>query len=360
MEEFSCETRILSGPGAVKALGELGARRLFLVTDPFFLKNGVAKRLAELSNCREYEIFDKVSPDPSVDLAAEGTAKLRAFGPDLLVALGGGSAMDLAKAMAYFSKTDCTFAAIPTTSGSGSEVTDFAILTHNRTKHPLVDRKLRPHVAILDSDLLQELPKGLIAEAGFDVLCHAAESYVATGAGAMTDLLAREAFSSAFASLPASFGGNRDVRLKVHLASTMAGLSFTQAGLGLCHALSHALGGRFHIPHGRLNAIVLPAVIGVNAHVCGKKYAELARAAGLGGSAETIAVRNLKNGLIRLRRELELPQTLVQAGVDPRSLWRCVDEIVEATLADPCCKTNPMPVEDFLVRRILEEVTGRV
>lgn len=360
MEEFSCGTRIVSGPGAVSVLGELDAKRLFLVTDPYFAKNGTAKRLVETAKCKEYEIFDKVVPDPSVELAAEGTAKLRTFQPDLMVALGGGSAMDLAKAMAYFAKIDCTFAAVPTTSGSGSEVTDFAILTHDRVKHPLVDKRLRPDMAILDSDLLLELPKGLIAETGFDVLCHAVEGYVAKGAGTMTDLLAREAFSSAFAALPASYGGNRDVRLKVHMAATMAGLSFTQAGLGLCHAMAHALGGRFHIPHGRLNAILLPAVIGVNAHVCGKKYAELARAAGLGGSAETIAVRNLKNGLVRLRRELELPQTLVQAGVDPRSLWRSVDEIVEATRKDPCCDQNPMPVEGFLIRRILEEVTGRV
>lgn len=360
MEEFYCPTRMVSGAGAVSVLGELDAKKLFLVTDPYFMKNGTAKHLAEISKCREYEIFDKVTPDPTVELAAEGTAKLRAFAPDLLVALGGGSAMDLAKAMAYFAKTDCTFAAVPTTSGSGSEVTDFAVLTHNRVKHPLVDKRLRPDIAILDSDLLQELPKGLIAEAGFDVLSHAMEAYVATGSGVMTDLLARDAFSSAFAALPASYGGNREVRLKVHMAATMAGLSFTQAGLGLCHAMSHALGGRFHIPHGRLNAILLPAVIGVNSHVCGKKYAELARAAGLGGSAETIALRNLKNGLIRLRKELDLPQTLVQAGVDPRSLWRSADEIVEAVLADPCCKTNPMPAEGFLVRRILEEVTGRV
>lgn len=360
MEEFSCKTRIVSGAGAVSVLGTLGARKLFLVTDPFFMKNGTAKRLAELSKCTEYEIFDKVAPDPDLELAAEGTARLRAFSPDLLVALGGGSAMDLTKAMAYFAKTGCTLAAVPTTSGSGSEVTDFAILTHNRVKHPLVDSRLRPDLAILDSDLLQELPKGLIAESGFDVLSHAVESYVAKDAGTMTDLLAREAFSSAFASLPASYAGNRSVRLKVHMASTMAGLSFTQAGLGLCHAMSHALGGRFHIPHGRLNAILLPAVISINANVCGKKYAELARAAGLGGSAETIGIRNLKNGLIRLRRELELPQTLVQAGVDPRSLWRSVDEIVEATLADPCSKSNPMTVEGFLIRRILEEVTGRV
>ena len=360
MEEFSCRTRLLAGSGAVKKLGELGAKRLFLVSDPYFSKNGKAKEVAEAAKCQEYVIFDKVQPDPTVELAAEGTARLKEFGPDLLVALGGGSAMDLAKAMAYFAKADFLFAAIPTTSGSGSEVTDFAVLTHDKVKHPIVDKGLRPDVAVLDSDLLQQLPKGLIAETGFDVLCHAAEAYVAKDAGTMTDLLAREAFSSAYASLPASYAGNTAVRLKVHIASTMAGMAFTQAGLGLCHAMAHSLGGMFHVAHGRLNAILLPAVIGCNAHVAGKKYAELARAAGMGGSADTIALRNLKNGLVRLRRELNLPETLVQAGIDPRVLWRSVDAIVKAALEDPCSKSNPMPVEDFLVRRVLEEVTGRV
>ena len=360
MEEFFCKTRIVSGAGAIGAVSTMHAKRLFLVTDPYFAKNGVAKKIIESSKCQDSEIFDKVQPDPTVELAAEGTARLRAFEPDLLVALGGGSAMDCAKAMAFFAKGAYRFVAIPTTSGSGSEVTDFAILTHDRVKHPLVDARMRPDVAILDSDLLQNLPAGLIAETGFDVLTHAAESYVARGAGSFTDLYAREAFSSAFAALPASFAGNTAVRMKVHLASTMAGMAFTQAGLGLCHAISHSLGGMFHVPHGRLNAILLPSVISCNAHVAGKKYAELARAAGMGGSADTIAIRNLKNSLIRLRRELNLPETLVQAGVDPRSVWRNVGEIVIAALKDPCCQSNPMPVEDFLIRRILEEVPGRV
>ena len=192
------------------------------------------------------------------------------------------------------------------------------------------------------------------------MLTHAAEAYVAREAGTVTDLYAREAFGSAYASLPASFAGNRSVRLKVHLAATMAGMAFSQAGLGLCHAMAHSLGGMFHVAHGRLNAILLPSIISCNAHVAGKKYAELARAAGMGGSADTIAVRNLKNSLIRLRRELNLPETLVQAGIDPRAVWRNAEEIVKSTLADPCCNSNPMTVEDFLVRRILEEVTGRV
>ena len=360
MEEFSCKTKLICGSGAIRKLEELGGKRLFLVTDPYFSKNGTAEKVARAAKCADVEIYDGVQPDPTVALAAEGTARLKAFGPDLLVALGGGSAMDLAKAMACFAKGTCKLVAIPTTSGSGSEVTDFAVLTHEKVKHPLVDSRLRPDVAILDSDLLENLPQKLIGEAGFDVLAHGAEAYVARGAGTVTDLFAREAFSSAYAALPASYAGNQNVRLKVHMAATMAGIAFTQAGLGLCHAMSHSLGGMFHVSHGRLNAILLPAVIRCNAHVAGKKYAELARAAGMGGSAETIAVRNLRNSLIRLRRELNLPETLVQAGIDPRNLWRCADSIVTAALADPCCKSNPMPVEDFLVRRILEEVTGRV
>ena len=139
----------------------------------------------------------------------------------------------------------------------------------------------------------------------------------------------------------------------------MAGLAFTQAGLGLCHALSHSLGGMFHVPHGRLNAILLPAVVSCNAGAAGEKYAELARAAGLGASAQTLAVRNLKNGLLRLRRELELPETLAQAGIRPREVWANVGEIVRGTLADPCCASNPVAVDDFLVRRLLEAVAGR-
>ena len=204
------------------------------------------------------------------------------------------------------------------------------------------------------------MPPGLIADTGFDVLTHAVEGFTAAKAGAFTDLFAQEAFRIAYGSLPASFAGRQEVRLKLHMASCMAGVAFSQAGLGLCHAMAHSLGGRFHVPHGRLNAILLPAVIENNASSCGKKYAQLARAAGMGGSADTVALRNLKNGLIRLRRELGLPQSLTQAGVAPGKIWGAMGEIVESVLGDPCCKTNPIPVEDFQVRRILEEVTGHL
>ena len=359
MKEFYCSTKIVSGTGAVAALKEMKAQRLFLVTDPFFVKNGTADRVAKAAQASEVAIFDKVKPDPDVALAAEGTVQVKSFRPDVIVALGGGSTIDCAKAMAYFSGGDIRLAAVPTTSGSGSEVTDFAVLTHNRVKYPLVDRRLQPEMAVLDDSFLGQLPPSLVADGGFDVLSHALEAYVAKNASPVTDALARDAFCAAFANLPASFAGKTEVRLQIHNASTLAGMAFTQAGLGLCHAMAHALGGAFHVPHGRLNAILLPAVIGCNARLAAGKYARLSRAAGLGGSADTVAVHNLKNGLIRLRREMKLPVTLAEAGIQPRQVWRQMDDLVKAALADPCCQTNPVQVEDFMIRKILEEVTGR-
>ncbi len=358
MEQFSCQTRILAGNGILSALKELNPRRLFLVTDPFFVKNGWAQKVLEASGAENREIFDRVAPDPSVTLAAEGAAKVRQFKPDLMVALGGGSAMDCAKAMNYFG-TRCPLAAIPTTSGSGSEVTDFAILTHEGVKHPLVDPMLRPVLALLDGELLTQLPKSLIADSGFDVLSHALEACVGTGGGSFTDALAREAFRMAFENLPRSYAGDPSVRLTVHKSAAMAGLAFTQAGLGLCHALSHALGGAFHVPHGRLNAILLPAVLMKNAPVAPEKYAALARSAGFSGTSDTMVIRGLKNGLVKLRRELQLPDTLAQAGVDIRNLRQREQQLVTAALADPCCRTNPMKAEAHMIREILAEVAGR-
>ena len=359
MEVFHCNTRILSGEGSIARLSQLGIQRLLVVTDPFFMENGVARQVAEKTGAEAWELFSQVRPDPSVELAAEGTAAVQRFHPDTVVALGGGSAIDCAKAMVYFSGEQIRLIAIPTTSGSGSEVTDFAILTHNGVKHPLVDSRLRPEIAILDGDLLKELPPSLIADAGFDVLAHAAEAYVARDAGAITEGLAADAFSAAFSLLPISFGGNREVRQRMHLASCMAGMAFTQAGLGLCHAMAHGLGGIFHLPHGRLNGILLPAVITVNGGAAGAKYARLARAAGLPGSADAVALRNLKNALVKLRKELALPGTLVQAGVSSREIRECREVLIQTVLEDPCCATNPEPVTGELIARVLEEVTGR-
>jgi len=355
---FSCGTKIITGSGARWALKELKFRRLFLVTDRFFSECGTATELCKGLAC-EYQIFDGVLPDPTAELAARGTKALLTFAPDLVVALGGGSVMDCAKAMLFFSELDVPLAAVPTTSGSGAEVTDFAILTCDGVKKPLVSEALRPDYAILDDELLRELPKSLIADGGFDVLSHALEAAVGKNAGPVTDALASRAFRTAYGLLPVSFGGNAGVRMEIHEAATMAAMAFSQAGLGICHSLSHTLGGMYHIPHGRLNAILLPAVISVNAQGAQGKYAALARDAGFSGAAEALAVRNLKNGIIRLRRELRLPGTLAEAGVKPADLRRNLATIVASALKDPCCNTNPVEVTASLLEEVLREVIGR-
>ena len=359
MQEFYCKTRVIFGKDAWQWLSGHRWARLLLVTDPYFVKSGWAQRIADRVSAEKKEIWGQVTPDPTVELAAEGTARVRQLKPDLLIALGGGSAIDTAKAMVYFAGEGVTFVAIPTTSGSGSEVTDFAILTHGDVKKPLVDRRLQPDAALLLPELVETLPPSLVADGGFDTLSHAAESFVATNANPITQAMAASSFSAVFAQLTASYREDKRVREKLHLASTMAGMAFSQSGLGLCHAMSHALGGMFHIPHGRLNAILLPEVIACNAASAGGEYAKLARMAGLGGSADTIGVRNLRNGLLRLRKELHLPATLKEAGVPPQKLWHHQGAIVEAALKDPCMQTNPVGCEAFQLRRILEAVSGR-
>lgn len=354
MKEFSCTTRIVTGAPAQVVLQKQKFRRMLVVSDPFFAKNGMAQALGQ--QAQAYKTFDSVVPDPSVELVAQGTAVLQQFDPDAVVALGGGSAMDCAKAMLFFSGKEIPLIAVPTTSGSGSEVTDFAILTHDGVKHPLVDERLRPTMAILDEALVSSLPPALIADGGFDVLAHALEAWVATGADPVTDALALEAFRTVYTQLGASFAGEKSVRLPIHVASTMAGLAFAQAGLGVCHALAHALGGQFHLPHGRLNGILLPAVIAHNGAAA--RYASLARRLNFSSGGDMMALRSLKNGLVRLRTQLGLPATLTAAGIEGHVLQQKTDGLMAAALRDPCCKTNPIPVTEQLLLRILQEVSG--
>ena len=359
MQKFYCKTKIISGENALEWLGKQRCQRLLLVTDPYFQQNGLAQQIAERVQAGQREIFTGVRPDPTVEQAAEGTARMRQLQPDLLVVLGGGSAIDTAKAMRNFAGEGETFIAIPTTSGSGSEVTNFSVLTHGEVKYPLIHPKMQPDVAILAEKLVQTLPSKLVAEGGFDVLSHALEAVAATGADAISRALAADAFCTAFTHLPASYRGDTRVRGTVHLASTMAGIAFSQAGLGMCHALAHSLGGLFHLPHGMLNAILLPEVMAFNASAAGAAYGKLARMAGIGATSDTMAVRNLRNGLIRLRKDLHLPATLQEAGVSPRKLQEQMGKILETALKDPCMETNPVKPDANQLRRLLETVRGR-
>lgn len=358
VEQFFCKTKIISGTNVLHSLKELCCKRLMVVGDPYFQQNGTLDQVVALVQPSESCIYTGVEPDPSAQAVAKGTAQLKAFAPDTVVALGGGSAIDCAKAMVYFSGLQVFFVAVPTTSGAGSEVTNFAVITHDGVKTPLVDDTLQPDMAILDGVLLQNLPKTLIADAGFDVLAHALEAAVAKNGGGISGALAQWAFATGCEMLPRSFEGDLSARIWMHQAATAAAMAFSSAGLGLCHALSHSLGGLYHVPHGRLNAILLPAVVGVNSGW--GSYAPIARSGGMGGAADSMAVRNLKSGLISLRKRLRLPSTLAQAGVSAAKLRTDTPAIVRAALADPCCSTNPRPVDEQLIRAVLKEVSGAV
>ena len=359
MDEFNCRTRIISGTGTVRRLEDFGAKRLFLVTDPYFYENGTAKRVAAEAKAGQVEIFHEVKPDPTVELAAEGTARLRAFHPDLIVALGGGSAMDCAKAMAYFAKEDAKLVAIPTTSGSGSEVTDFAILTHNKVKHPLVDKRLRPDAAILDSELLQQLPPALVADAGFDVIAHALEAYAAMLATDYTDGLALKSLKTIFQYLPRAYEhGQTDVeaREKMANAATMAGMAFANAFLGVCHSMAHKLGAFHHLPHGVANALMIEEVLRFNAAEAPAKmgtfsqydhphtlsrYAEVADYLGVKAETDEEKLEGLIAMINDLKHKVGIKDTIAEYGIDEATFLAQLDEMVEQAFDDQCTGANP-------------------
>ncbi len=357
MDSFSLGTEIIAGAGAISALSRLGAKRVMVAAEPKYIQKGWAEQAARASGAAHYWLFPMAGGEPTLALASEGAEKRKEWGADGLIVLGDGAVLDMGKAIACLG-SPIPMAAVPTVSGSGAETSSRASLIHEGVRHQLKNEGLRPRLAILDSDLLGELTRQEIAQGGFDILAHALESCCAAKAGTISGLFAREAFRSAYGALPASYGGRGEVRLKIHLASALAGAACSQSGLGLCHALANSLGSLFPVPHGSLCAILLPAVMNCNAHAALKQYADLARSAGIVGSGDTTAFRNLKGGLVRLRSQLELPQTLGQAGIHPRTLWSRAAAITEKTLADPCCADNPLIPDDFLIRRILEEVSG--
>ena len=346
MKRFSLGTELIFGEGSLDFLSTLGKKSAMVVTDSFFSRSGLAK--TALDKVGSGIIFDKVQPDPSALLAAEGAALLKQHKPDLLIALGGGSAMDCAKGILLAAESRPTFVAIPTTSGTGSEVTSFSILTHDDVKHALIDPTMRPDYAILDADLLHDLPPKLIAESGMDALCHCVEAAAAKNANAITDALAGEALRLLLEYLPRSFSGDTAARSHVHLAAAMAGIAFDNAGLGAVHALAHALGGAYHLPHGRLCGILLPIVMEENKTAAGAKYAALAAGCGMASFSQ------LRRSILCLRKSLLLPATLKEAG------FAAIDAnaIVSAAMKDPCLAGNPKTAAQEDLLRILKEAMG--
>ena len=262
--------------------------------------------------------------------------------------------MDCAKAMCWFSKGRPPLWCIPTTAGTGSEVTAFAVLTDTErgVKYPLVEEGLLPETAILDPTLLEGVPPKVTADTGMDVLTHAAEAFAAKGSSPFSDALAEKAFVLAYARLPAAFAGDLGAKGDMLLASCMAGMAFNAAGLGACHAMAHALGGRFHLPHGRLNAVLLPSVVLRNAgdRRAAARYAALAKSCGLAGTP-----RALSAALARLRAALDLPDRL---PVEPEELKASLDDLSAAALDDGCMTANPIPLTAAEVKDLLAQAGG--
>jgi acetaldehyde dehydrogenase/alcohol dehydrogenase len=366
--------------------------RAFIVTDPTMIKLGyVDKVLYYLRKRDQYchsKIYSNVEPDPDVETIERGVIEMRDFNPDVIIAIGGGSAIDAAKGMwLFYEHPDATFdglkqkfmdirkrvvkfpklgakaqfVAIPTTSGTGSEVTAFSVITDRKSgniKYPLADYALRPDVAIIDPQFTLSLPKKATADTGMDVLTHAIESYVSNMASDYTDGLALQACDMVFSYLRRAYDNGADdmkAREKMHNASCIAGMAFTNAFLGLNHSMAHKLGGEYHISHGLANALLLPYVIEYNAtkpnkfaafpkyefFVADEKYAKLARFLGVGGKDTKESVENLIEAIRDLMRNLNMPLSIKEYGVDENLFMANLRQLSENAHNDQCTGANP-------------------
>ena len=376
------------------ALAELknimGKKRAFVVTDSFLYQNGFTKcitdKLDEMGI--DHNVFFDVAPDPTLACAKEGAKQMRAFKPDTIIALGGGSAMDAAKIMwVMYEHPDVDFLdmamrfvdirkriytfpkmgekayfiAIPTSAGTGSEVTPFAVITDEATgvKYPLADYELLPNMAIIDTDLHMSAPKGLTAASGIDAVTHALEAYASVMATDYTDGLALQALKVIFKYLPSAYeNGQTDIeaREKMANAATMAGMAFANAFLGVCHSMAHKLGAFHHLPHGIANALMIDEVIRFNAAEAPAKmgtfsqyaypktlrrYAEVAESLNIGGKNDSEKVENLIKAIDKLKAQVGIKKTIKDYGIDEKVFLDNLDAMVEQAFDDQCTGANP-------------------
>ena len=392
MQWFKVPDKIYFEHNSIQYLEKMpNITRAFIVTDPGMVSLGyVDKILYYLRKRTEHvhcEIFSDVEPDPSIETVKRGAQMMDEFKPDVIIALGGGSAMDAAKGMwLFYEHPDVDFnslrlrfldirkrafkfpkmgnkaqlVAIPTTSGTGSEVTSFAVISDkkNNMKYPLADYELTPNIAIIDPQFVMSLPKSATADTGLDVLTHALEAYVSVMASDYTDGLAMKAIQLVFKYLPRAYkNGAQDAeaREKMHNASCMAGMAFTNAFLGLNHSIAHKIGGEYHVPHGRANAVLLPHVIKYNAStpskfvsfpkykkfIADEKYAEIAAFLGLPAKTTEEGVQSLINAVIDLMKEVNEPLSFSECGIDEETYMRNVPDIANKAFEDQCTTANP-------------------
>ena len=378
MYKISYKTELHVGKGALQQLSHYKNEHILVVADPFLKTSGTLDAiLANFDDSNDIVVFTDIVPDPPIETVVAGIKSAGDKPISIVLSIGGGSAIDASKAMYYFAKKQGAFSeailiAIPTTSGTGSEVTSFSVITdaERGTKYPLVTKEILPDVAILDADLVLSLPGNITADTGMDVLTHAIEAYVSTKATDFSDALAEKAIKLVFEYLPKAYKNGQDVeaREKMHAASTLAGMAFNTAYLGINHSLAHAAGAKFHVPHGRLNSILMPHVIQYNAGIefnnrnrqatdktVASRYQDIAKLLGCSASSPVSGVRQLVEAIKRLQRKLEMPTSLREYGVKADAFAQYKVEISEAALHDGCTPTNPrVPTAEELLK-VLEK-----
>lgn len=383
MARFTLPRDVYYGPGSLEELKNLEGKKATVVVG-----GGSMKRQGFLDKAVDYlkdagmevDVIEGVEPDPSVETVMKGAKRMQEFGPDWIVAMGGGSPIDAAKAMwAFYEypdtkfedlitpfgfpklRTKAKFAAIPSTSGTATEVTAFSVITDydKGIKYPLADYEITPDVAIVDPDLVANLPVKQVAYTGMDALTHAIEAYVSTLNSPYTDPLALQAIEMVLDYLPASYNGNQEARAEMHNAQCLAGMAFSNALLGIVHSMAHKTGAAFstgHIPHGCANAIYLPYVIQYNAKdpVAASRYAEIARRMGLPGTSEQALINSLREKINEFNRELDIPKTLKEFGIDEDEFNEKVDQIAELAVGDACTGSNPRPIDPETMAKLLK------
>lgn len=380
MARFTLPRDVYFGQGTLEELKNLGGKRAIVVVG-----GGTMKRMGFLDRAVQYlkdggmevELFEGVEPDPSVETVMRGAEAMRKFQPDWIVAMGGGSPIDAAKAMWVFYeypntsfeaiitpfsfpklRTKAHFCAIPSTSGTATEVTAFSVITdyHKGIKYPLADYNITPDIAIVDPELAETMPKKLTAHTGMDAMTHAIEAYVSTVANDYTDPLALHATDMIHDELVHSFAGEKHAREVMHNAQCLAGMAFSNALLGIVHSMAHKTGAAFsggHIIHGCANAMYLPKVIRYNAkdERAAKRYAQIADHLGLGGSTVAEKVDLLIKELRHMNDELEIPQAIKYYGeggvradksiIDEKEFLEKLPEVAKNAIADACTGSNP-------------------
>lgn len=377
MEQFIMKTKVYMGEGSLDTIQNLGIRQAFIICDPFMKSSGkvelITKRLEETG--AGGSIFADVVPDPTIAVVSRGIEEMLSCKPDTVIALGGGSAIDTAKAVSHIytkisGQSKPCFVAIPTTSGTGSEVTSFAVISdpEKQAKYPLIDDEMVPDAAILDPQFTVSVPPHITADTGMDVLTHALEAYVSVKASDFTDACAEKAIRLVWKYLAEAVedGSNMEAREHLHNASCLAGVAFNGASLGICHSMAHALGGRFHLPHGRSNAMLLPHIIAYNAGLEDdgesetlRRYVAVANMLGISAGTDKATVYGLIRQIKNLMKRIGIPQYIEETSIDREEFLQAAETMAALAMDDNCTVTNPKQPTTEEIKNLYQNLCKR-